>query len=101
VEHFSARRVSGARRHDGLDAPTPELRVLVSAPTRFSRHVDGRPLTLNADGEGTYAIDVSALVTGFEPTVKSLERRVPYAVTPPTGTTQEGVVTLQSGSRRS
>jgi hypothetical protein len=81
----------------GLDSPTPELRVLVSALPGSAVTVDSKPLTLNADGEGTYALDVSALVTGFDPTVKSLERRVPYAVTPPAGTTQEGSVILQSG----
>ncbi|HWZ92328.1 MAG TPA: hypothetical protein VNW92_25865, partial [Polyangiaceae bacterium] len=81
----------------GLDAPNPELRVLVSAVAGSVVTVDNKPLVLNAEGEGTYAIDVTALVTGFDPTVKSLERRVPYAVTPPTGTTQEGIVTLQSG----
>ncbi len=81
----------------GLDASTPELRVLVSALPGSAATVDNKPLTLNAQGEGVYAIDVTALVTGFEPTVKSIERRVPYTVTPPTGTTQEGTVTLQSG----
>ena len=81
----------------GLDAATPELRVLVSALPGSVVTVDGKPLALNSNGEGTYAIDVSAQVTGFDPNVKSLERRVPYAVTPPTGTTQEGSVILQSG----
>ena len=81
----------------GLDAPTPELRVVVSALPGSAATVDNKPLTLNAQGEGTYAIDVTALVTGFEATVKSIERRVPYTVTPPTAATQEGSVTLQSG----
>jgi len=81
----------------GLDAPTPELRVLVNALPGSVVTVDNKPLSLNAAGEGSYAIDVSALVTGFDPNVKSLERQVPYAVTPPTGTTQQGTVTLQTG----
>jgi hypothetical protein len=81
----------------GLDAPTPELRVLVSALPGSAVTVDGRPLPLNAAGEGSYAIDVSALVTGFDASTKSLERTVPYAVTPPNSVTQEGTVTLQSG----
>lgn len=81
----------------GLDAATPELRVLVSALPGSIVTVDNKPLALNAGGEGTYAIDVSALVTGFEPSVKTLERRVPYTVTPPHGTTEDGSVTLQAG----
>ncbi len=81
----------------GLDAATPELRVLVSALPGSVVNVDGKPLPLNAAGEGIYAIDVSALVTGVDPAVKPLERRVPYTVTPPAGVTHDGTVTLQTG----
>jgi hypothetical protein len=81
----------------GLEAPTPELRVLVSALPGSSAVVDGKPVALNAQGEGTYAIDVSAEVTGLDPAVKPLERRVPYVVTPPNGSAQSGTVSLQAG----
>jgi len=87
-------RVRGDR--SGLEAPTPELRVLVSAISGSSVTVDGKPVVLNAQGEGRYAIDVSAEVTGLDPTVKPLERKVPYVVTPPTGPAQRGIVTLQA-----
>jgi len=81
----------------GLDSPAPELRVLVSALPGSVVTVDGKPLVLNAAGEGIYALDVTALVTGVDPSVKPLERSVPYTVTPPTGVTQDGTVTLQAG----
>jgi hypothetical protein len=81
----------------GLDAPTPELRVLVSAVAGSSVTVDGKPVTLNAEGEGRYPIDVSAELTGLDPAVKPLERRVPYTVTSPNGPAQSGTVTLQAG----
>jgi hypothetical protein len=81
----------------GLEAPTPELRVLVSAIAGSSVTVDGKPVTLNAEGEGRYAIDVSAEVTGLDPNVKPLERKVPYVVTPPNAAAQSGIVTLQAG----
>ncbi len=81
----------------GLEAPTPELRVLVSAIAGSNVTVDGKPVTLSADGEGRYAIDVSAEVTGLDPNVKPLERKVPYVVTPPNAPAQSGVVTLQAG----
>ena len=81
----------------GLEAPAPELRVLVSATGGSSVVVDGKPLTLNAEGEGRYGIDVSAEVTGLDPNVKPLERKVTYVVTPPNAAPQSGTVTLQAG----
>jgi hypothetical protein len=81
----------------GLEAPTPELRVLVSALPGSSATVDGKPVALNAQGEGIYAIDVSAEVTGLDAVSKPLERRVPYLVTPPNSAAQSGTVSLQTG----
>jgi hypothetical protein len=81
----------------GLDAPTPELRVLVSAIAGSTVSVDGKPVTLNAEGEGRYVLDVSAEVTGLDPSVKTLERKLPYVVTPPNGSPQTGAVSLQAG----
>ena len=81
----------------GLDAPVPELRVMVSAVAGSTVTVDGKAVALGPDGEGKLSIDVSAEVTGLDPNVKSLERRVPYVVTPPSGSAQSGTVTLQAG----
>jgi hypothetical protein len=81
----------------GLDAPTPELRVLVSALAGSNVTVDGKPVALNAEGEGRYVLDVSAEVTGLDASVKALERRLPYIVTPPNGPSQTGAVSLQAG----
>ncbi|HYP98462.1 MAG TPA: hypothetical protein VER96_07300 [Polyangiaceae bacterium] len=81
----------------GLDAPTPELRVLVNAVAGSTVTVDGKPVTLNAEGEGRYVLDVSAEVTGLDANVKTLERKLSYTVTPPNGTPQTGSVSLQAG----
>jgi len=81
----------------GLEAPIPELRVLVNAVAGSTVTVDGKPVTLNAEGEGRHAIDVSAELTGLDPTTRTLERKVPYLVTPPNGAAQSGTVTLQAG----
>ena len=81
----------------GLDAPTPEFRVLVSALAGSSVTVDGKPVALNAEGEGRYVLDVSAEVTGLDSSVKTLERRLPYVVTPPNSSSQTGSVSLQAG----
>ena len=81
----------------GLEATPPELRVLVNAVPGSSVSVDGKAVALSSEGEGRYAIDVSAEVTGMDPTVKPLERRVPYVVTPPNGTAQSGSVSLRAG----
>jgi len=81
----------------GLDASPPELRVLVSAEPGSVAVVDGKPLTLNAEGQGTYSIDVSSDLTGLDPSVKPLERKIPYTVSPLHGVSQSGQVTLQAG----
>ncbi|HYQ40847.1 MAG TPA: hypothetical protein VER11_02735, partial [Polyangiaceae bacterium] len=81
----------------GLDAPTPELRVLVSATAGSTVTVDGKPVTLNAEGDGRYVLDVSAEVTGLDASLKTLERKLPYTVTPPNGSPQTGTVSLQAG----
>jgi hypothetical protein len=81
----------------GLEAPAPELRVVVDSLPGSSAMVDGKPLALSAKGEGTYTIDVSAEVSGLDATVKPLERSVPYVITPPNGASQTGIVNLQGG----
>ena len=81
----------------GLDGPTPELRVLVSAVAGSTVTVDGKPVALNAEGEGRYVLDVSAEVTGLDASVKTLERQLPYVVTPANGAAQTGTVSLQAG----
>lgn len=81
----------------GLDAPNPEFRVSISALPGSNVTVDGKPVPLNAEGEGSYALDVSADVTGLDAAVKTLERRVPYVVTPPNSAAQSGSVRLQAG----
>ncbi len=81
----------------GLDAPTPELRVLVNAVAGSTVSVDGKPVALNAEGEGRYILDVTAEVSGLDASVKTLERHLPYVVTPPNGPSQTGTVSLQAG----
>jgi hypothetical protein len=81
----------------GLDGPTPELRVLVNAVAGSSVTVEGKPVVLNAEGEGRYVIDVSAEVSGLDASVKILERHLPYVVTAPNSSSQSGTVSLQAG----
>ncbi len=81
----------------GLDAPTPELRVLVNAVAGSTVTVDGKPVALDAEGEGRYVLDVSAEATGLDASVKILERQLRYVVTPPKGSAQTGTVSLQAG----
>jgi len=81
----------------GLDGPTPELRVLVSAVAGSTVTVEGKAVALNAEGEGRYVLDVSAELTGLDGSVKTLERKLSYVVTPPNGTPQTGTVSLQAG----
>lgn len=81
----------------GLDADKPELRVLVNALPGSLVQVDGQSVPLSADGQASYGVDVSRDLTGPEPTVQRLVRKLSYAVTPPGGTMQSGEVSLQVG----
>jgi len=71
--------------------------VLVNAIAGSAVTVDGKPVALNAQGEGRYTLDVSAELTGLDATVKPLEHTLPYIVTPPNGASQTGSVSLQAG----
>jgi hypothetical protein len=81
----------------GLAETAPRLRVVVEALPKSRVTVDGKPLSLGPDGRATHDIDISSELAGAETTVKKLERRVPYSVTPPGAATESGQVTFQLG----
>jgi len=80
-----------------LDQTPPRVEARVSARPGSAVVVDGHPLTLGADGRGSASIDVAKALTGPEAGTKSLERRIPYVVTPPGGTPQNGEVVVRVG----
>ncbi|MEO8798331.1 MAG: hypothetical protein ABI551_10630 [Polyangiaceae bacterium] len=64
-----------------LDSDSPALTVRVQAAPGASVTVDGAVVQLDAQGNGTHAVDVSADLTGPADESKQLERKIPYVIT--------------------
>jgi hypothetical protein len=80
-----------------LDEPKPRVRVVVQAVPGTTAVIDGHPLALGPDGSGSADLDVASSLQGEEESVKRLERRVPYSITPPGSATQTGQVSFELG----
>jgi hypothetical protein len=80
-----------------LSQAAPSLSVHVEAVPGSSVVVDGHPLSLAANGQAQHLIDVSREVTGLESSVRKLERRIPYVITPPGRPARSGEVSIQLG----
>lgn len=80
-----------------LAQPVPTLTVRVEAIPGSTVVVDGHAVPLAANGQAVHTIDVSKELSGLESSVRKLERRVPYVITPPNRPAQKGEVTFQTG----
>jgi hypothetical protein len=80
-----------------LSRAVPALSVRVEAVPGSSVLVEGRPLPLAANGQAQHDIDVSRELLGLDPSVRKLERRIPYVITPPGRAAQTGEVSIQLG----
>lgn len=67
----------------GLAKPKPSVSVVIDAKPEAGVIVNGKTLSGNPGAPRRYEIDVSAELTGQEASVKTLERKVPYAVSVP------------------
>jgi hypothetical protein len=81
----------------GLDQSPPRLSVRVQALSGTAVVVDGKPVVLAADGSGSAEIPVTKELTGSDPSVRSLERRIGYVITPPGGAPASGEVSVRIG----
>jgi hypothetical protein len=81
----------------GLAEPVPHLVVRVQALPGTAVVVDGKPLTLDAQGNASGDVPVIKELTGADSGVRTLERRVPYVITPPGGTPATGEVSARIG----
>lgn len=75
----------------------PRLRVLVDTLPKSLVTVAGVAVELGSDGKGYHDVDISAEITGADPSVRKLERVLDYSVTPPGGAPEVGKVTFQLG----
>jgi hypothetical protein len=80
-----------------IDGDPPELRVAVEARPGTTIVIDGKAVTLDGSGKGSYSVDISEDVSGTSDAVAAVERKLPYTVTPPNGTLERGEVTLRVG----
>ncbi len=64
-----------------LTGPHPAVVVRVSAVPGTEVKVEGKPLTLNAKGEGAYTLDVSAQTTGWSDDLRLIDQSIPYSIT--------------------
>lgn len=81
----------------GLEQSPPRLSVKVQALSGTAVVVEGKPVVLGPDGSGSAEIPVAKELTGSDPGVRSLERRIPYVITPPGGAPSSGEVSVRIG----
>jgi hypothetical protein len=75
----------------------PTIKIVARAVPGSAVVIDGKATPLAADGTATLAVDVSRALTGPDAVQRTLEHRVPYAVTPPGGSPKHGEVTVRIG----
>ncbi|MBC8022343.1 MAG: hypothetical protein H7Y14_04450, partial [Burkholderiales bacterium] len=80
-----------------LSQASPKISVLAGALPGTSLVVEGKSVTPDPKGAVRFDFDVERELSGPEAAVKTLERRVPYSVTPPAGLPQKGEVLIRIG----
>jgi len=79
----------------------PRVTVRVEAAPHSGVVVDGKPLALSPGPAGAAVgaaeLDVSRQLSGMSPVLTTLEREIPYVVTPPDGSPTSGQVKVRVG----
>ncbi|HYJ10531.1 MAG TPA: hypothetical protein VEX18_16025, partial [Polyangiaceae bacterium] len=88
-------RVRGST--DELAQESPKISVVASTLQGTKLEVDGKPVSPEPSGAMRFDYDVVGALTGPEPTVKTLERSVPYKATSASGNVQDGRVEIRIG----
>lgn len=73
-----------------LTATPPAVTVRVEALPGTDVRVEGKPLALDPTGKGAYALDVTPDVEGPSDETKTIERKIPFAITPKDGKPETG-----------
>jgi hypothetical protein len=71
------------------------VRVEALAGTVVS--VDGKPVTLDGNGDGAYSVDISSETEGPADELRMIDRVIPYLITPGAGGAQAGKLTVRVG----
>jgi hypothetical protein len=80
-----------------LAAAHPAITVRVEAVAGTDVRVDGKPVALDASGEGAYATDFGSETDGVSDELRLIDRVIPYAVTPKSGVEEKGKLTVRVG----
>lgn len=78
-----------------LSAKPPAITVRIEATPGSTVTVEDKPVTLDATGRGSYAIDLSKETEG-EGEAKSFERKIPFAITAKGGKKESGQLTARA-----
>lgn len=79
----------------GAQQPTVQIQVEATAGTKVV--VDGKPVTLGADGKGMHPVDVSSECSGPNAEQRTIDRKITYEITPKGGATDKGTVSVKVG----
>ncbi|HET9933611.1 MAG TPA: hypothetical protein VFQ35_23055 [Polyangiaceae bacterium] len=80
----------------GLSDAEPHLSVRVEALAGTTVSIDGHPVSL-VGGKGSYDIPVTNELSGVDASVRKLDRRVAYRISPPGSSGESGEVAFQIG----
>jgi hypothetical protein len=80
-----------------LASARPAILVRVEAVNGTDVRVDGKPVVLDASGEGVYADDISSETEGVSEELRLIDRIIPYVVTPKSGLAEKGKLTVRVG----
>ena len=61
----------------------PTVVVRVEAVAGSVVKIDGKPVTLDATGKGSYAVDVTAQTSGWSDDLRLIDQAIPYSIVPP------------------
>jgi hypothetical protein len=75
----------------------PAIKIVAKAVKGSAVVIDGKAVPLTDEGTAALAVDVSRALTGPDAIQRTLEHKVPYAVTPPDGSPKRGEVVVRIG----
>jgi hypothetical protein len=80
-----------------ITSARPAITVRVEAVAGTVVQIDGKPVTLDGNGEGDYPVSISSETEGPADELRMIDRVIPYVITSGTGEAQTGKLTVRVG----